>query len=709
MRLDSPRRALVFAFHDVDGIVDDAYLAYVRALVALADRSVVVVNGELEDEGRARLEALGTTVLRRPNEGYDIWAFKAGIDALGEHLAEVDELIVANSSVFGPVGSLADALATMDARDVDFWGITRHAALGGAASARGRAPRAERAHIQSYFTAFRSSVLRSEAFRAYWRDLPPIRDYADAVQAHEMVMTGYFEDAGFSWDTLVDTSDLEPFAENPLIAMAPALLDRGCPVFKRRLLYVGAGGLLAHTSGSVTKQLWQRLRDAPGVDLDALERHAARTMRTADLDLALQDFVSIDTGPADDPSAVAVVVLPGPLAAHQAASMLAAGMRTVLLAREGDALPRVDGAEVVRTGGRAPHLALASVDAELLYVLPSIDAPRHEADARIAFEHTRQALGWERDELGRVARAFRESPLLGMVLAPPSPARNFYGGIGGARPERRLASLEAACAALGVDARALADAVPGAGLWIRRATAAQWAAAVEAMPTVERERAERRLQPHDWLAIMTAVLPRLGWRVRRGISRDLAETLAAVSAAAFASINRAAGAVDGEGLEATLARVDQRAITATVFFDVGPGFAHATSRSFERRAGGPLEVRVRVPEDALGVRFDPLEGAGAIVEGVSIEPADLALVPMNGSRSRGVDLFASHDPAYAVRGRVAGRDIVIRAERVDRLSVDAAALELVERRFGGAGPLARGRHLAARAGSKAVRMLRRRR
>ncbi|WP_425843369.1 rhamnan synthesis F family protein [Agrococcus sp. TSP3-2-1] len=708
MRLDSPRRALVFAFHDVDGIVDDAYLAYVGALVAVAGRSIVVVNGELGDEGRARLEALGTTVLQRSNEGYDIWAFKTGIDALGEHLGEVDELLVANSSVFGPVSSLSDALATMDARDVDFWGMTRHAPIGGASSGRGRAPRAERAHVQSYFTAFRSSVLRSEAFRAYWRDLPPIRDYADAVQAHEMVMTGYFEDAGFSWDTLVDTRDLEPFAENPLIAMAPTLLDRGCPVFKRRLLYVGAGGLLAHTSGSVTKQLWQRLREVPGVDIDALERHAARTMRSADLDLALQDFVSIDTGPADPPSTVAAVVLPGPLAQQQAAGMVAAGVRTVLLARDGDALPSVEGAEVVRTGSRAPRLALPRVDAELLYVLPSIDAPRHEADARIAFEHTRQALGWDREELGRVARAFRESALLGMVLAPPSPARNFYGGIGGAKPERRLAELEAACAALGVDARALADAVPGAGLWIRRAAAEQWVAAVEAIPAAERERAERRLEPHDWLAIMTAVLPRLGWRVRRGISRDLAETLAAVSGAAYAGINRAAGAVDGEGLEATLARVDQRAITATVFFDVGPGFAHATSRSFERRSGGALEVRVRVPEDALGVRFDPLEGAGALVEGLAIEPAELRIVPLNGTRSRGVDLFASHDPAYVISGPAAGREIVIRAERVERITVDASALELIERRYGAGGPVARARHLAMRAGSKAVRRLRRR-
>ncbi|MEE3703921.1 hypothetical protein V2H43_10965, partial [Pasteurella multocida] len=59
MRLHDPRRALVYAFHDIDGVVDDANLTYLAALVEQAARSVVVVNGELEPAGRARIEDLG--------------------------------------------------------------------------------------------------------------------------------------------------------------------------------------------------------------------------------------------------------------------------------------------------------------------------------------------------------------------------------------------------------------------------------------------------------------------------------------------------------------------------------------------------------------------------------------------------------------------------------------------------------------------------
>ncbi|MFA4841406.1 MAG: rhamnan synthesis F family protein [Agrococcus sp.] len=711
MRLESPRRALVYAFHDIEGVVDDANLTYLAALVAEAERSVVIVNGELQPTGRARIEALGATVIQRPNDGYDVWAFKTGIESLGEELSGFDELIVANSSVFGPVRALADVLREMDARDVDFWGITRHAALGTRPVKLGRTPRAERTHIQSYFTAFRRSVLASPAFAEYWRDLPPILDYADAVRAHEMVMTGYFEDAGFRWDTLVDTTELEPFSDNPLIGLAAAVLDRGCPVFKRRMLYISTEGLLAHSAGSAAQELWERLRSAPGIDLDALERHVVRTMRAEDAQRALQDFVRIDAGEAGSTAAVAAVVLPGPLAQHQLEHMAGEGVRTVVLARDRDAVPAPPGlpADVIRTGTAPAHLALSRIDAPLLYVLPSIAEPRHEADARVAHEHSSAALGWRADEVGRVAAAFEGSALLGAVLAPPSPARNFYGGIGGAMDEERRATVRSVCRALGADPAALGDTLPGGGLWIRREAAAAWSDAVDALPAELRDRAAKRLRPHDWTAIMVAVLPKLGWRVRRGLSRRLAETLVAISGAAYASINRAADAREGEGLEATLQRIDDGALSATVFFDLGPGFAHVTSRSFALRAGEPVEIRVRVPEDALGVRFDPVEGSGALVEGIAIEPDGLTIDPLNGSRSRGVDLFSSHDPAYVVGGTsAAGREIVIRAAQIVRLQADSSALELLERRFGAAGAVARARHLAMRVRSKAVRTLRRR-
>ena len=708
MRLHDPRRALVYAFHDIDGVVDDANLTYLAALVEQAERSVVVVNGELEPAGRARIEDLGATVIERANEGYDIWAFKTGIDALGDELGSFDELIVANSSVFGPVRPLADVLREMDDRDVDLWGITRHAAARERSARLGRSLRAERAHIQSYFTAFRSSVLRSAAFRDYWRDLPPIHDYAEAVQAHEMVMTGHFEDAGFAWDTLVDTTDLEPFSDNPLIGMAAALLDRGCPVFKRRMLYISADGLLAHSSGAAGKALWDRLRRTPGIDIEALERHVVRTMRAEDAHLALQDFVAIDEGEPGSTADVAAVVLPGPLAAFQVAQLRGEGVRTAVLARDRDDVP-ADASDVVRTGAVAPHLALSLVDAPLLYVLPSIPEAHLESDARVANEHSRAALGWTADELGRVASAFRASASLGAVVAPPSPARSFYGGIGGDRDPKRSAAMLELCEAMRLDPAAIGETVPGGAIWIRREAALQWEAAIAELPAAVRDVAARRLRAHDWTALMVAALPRLGWRVRRGLSRTLAETLVAVSSAAFAGINRAAGAREGEGLDATLLRIDQGALTATVFFDRGPGFAHATARTFRLRAGEPVEIRVRAPDDALGVRFDPLEGAGAVVQGITVEPEGLTIAPLNGSRSNGVDLFSSHDPAYLVGGgSAAGREIVIRAAQIQRVPVDSAALELVERRFGGAGPLARARHLAMRVGSKAVRTIRRR-
>ena len=121
------RRLVVYVVFDRRGGVDD-YVAFALAgLRDHADRVLVVVNGSLTDEGRAKLEPLSDEILVRPNVGFDIWAHKDALDHVGASIEEFDEVVLTNDTWFGPVRPFAPVFAEMDARPVHFWGLTDHA------------------------------------------------------------------------------------------------------------------------------------------------------------------------------------------------------------------------------------------------------------------------------------------------------------------------------------------------------------------------------------------------------------------------------------------------------------------------------------------------------------------------------------------------------------------------------------------------------
>ncbi|KEP72768.1 hypothetical protein HR12_40440 [Microbacterium sp. SUBG005] len=87
---------------------------------------MVVSNGPLTAGGRERLEALGDMVLERPNEGYDIWGYKHGLDAMQDRLEEFDELLLVNDTWFGPIRPFAPLFERMNGHPLHFWGMTDH-------------------------------------------------------------------------------------------------------------------------------------------------------------------------------------------------------------------------------------------------------------------------------------------------------------------------------------------------------------------------------------------------------------------------------------------------------------------------------------------------------------------------------------------------------------------------------------------------------
>lgn len=223
------RRLLVYVVWDRRGEIDD-YIPY--ALAGIRDdvaHILVMVNGRLSDEGRAALTPVADEIVVRENKGYDIWAHKDALDHLGPRVDEFDEIVLTNDTWFGPVRPFRPVLERMESQKVHFWGMTDHA-------------REEpnpftgkgvlHYHLQSFWLAVRREMFQSELWQAYWRDLPEMPDYFDAVLKHEAEFTHHFASHGYTHGVAFPSSDYP--TDHPALFNPDLLLADGCPLLKRR-------------------------------------------------------------------------------------------------------------------------------------------------------------------------------------------------------------------------------------------------------------------------------------------------------------------------------------------------------------------------------------------------------------------------------------------------------------------------------------------
>lgn len=199
------KRAGIYVFYDKDGIVDDYAPYFVRELRKVTDYILVVVNGCLTPEGREKFENCADDLFVRPNEGYDSWAYKEGIEYIGwERLHGYDELVIANSSIFGPIFPFEKIFEKMDQEACDCWGMNtapenrKIKNWYGVPLKWGFKPET----IPSNFHVYRSKVLHSYEFMRFWINLHPIRSYYEAAVYMEFSIVQDLKDAGFVWKSV---------------------------------------------------------------------------------------------------------------------------------------------------------------------------------------------------------------------------------------------------------------------------------------------------------------------------------------------------------------------------------------------------------------------------------------------------------------------------------------------------------------------------
>lgn len=227
-------RAIIYFHYDAHDRVDDYVLRALRSLRPEAQRLLLVSNSPVPEHSGSELRQMCDDVLQRGNTDYDVGAYRDALRHIGwDRLPEYEEVVLTNHTFYAPVRPWSGVFDRADSwDDVDFWGITEHAAMRPHPFlARRELPR----HLNSHWIAVRRPVLLHPAFRRYWESMPGIDSYRASIQWHESRFTEHFGALGFRHRAIFPVDGYR--CDNPAVEEALALLDDGCPFLKRRALF----------------------------------------------------------------------------------------------------------------------------------------------------------------------------------------------------------------------------------------------------------------------------------------------------------------------------------------------------------------------------------------------------------------------------------------------------------------------------------------
>lgn len=196
--MNMKKRLCVFAHYDKNQKIDDYVIYYINELRKVTDKIVFVSDCELPETELDKLNACTHTLSKRHGE-YDFGSYKRGFLYAKENnlLSDVDELIFANDSCFGPIYPFDEVFNKMKNSESDFWGLT----LGFCRPLTRDKNSGKIKHVQSYFIVFKRKVFISAQFEEFLKGITKTEDKYTIVNNYELGMSQTLEKAGFKFDT----------------------------------------------------------------------------------------------------------------------------------------------------------------------------------------------------------------------------------------------------------------------------------------------------------------------------------------------------------------------------------------------------------------------------------------------------------------------------------------------------------------------------
>ena len=164
-----------------------------------------------------------TTVLRRPNLGYDFGSWSSVLEAF-PGVRRAPRVLLVNDSLIGPFSTLAPILADFEACPAPVWGLTESLQ--------------HRPHLQSFFLGFRDRVLDSGPMRRFFGDVRVESSRAKVIRYGELAFAETLQGFDIDWAARFAADPTGP--PNPAVADVRGLLAAGMPFVKYQAVRMGA-------------------------------------------------------------------------------------------------------------------------------------------------------------------------------------------------------------------------------------------------------------------------------------------------------------------------------------------------------------------------------------------------------------------------------------------------------------------------------------
>ena len=188
----------LFAHFDRDSIVDPYVLRYLAGLKQLSFSIVFISTSPLGRDAQSALSPHCDDVILRADTGADFGSWAAG---LRKHANSIGgRLLLANDSVYGPIGDLQPALARLTAQPCDFYGMVESSAT--------------TPHLQSWFVLLENRVVKSAAFQTVFARPFEVMNKDEIIRSGEIGLSSGLRAAGFRYRALYQPTQAGPVARN---------------------------------------------------------------------------------------------------------------------------------------------------------------------------------------------------------------------------------------------------------------------------------------------------------------------------------------------------------------------------------------------------------------------------------------------------------------------------------------------------------------
>ena len=175
------KRLLCYAHFNEDNALSGFVRHSILSMQNICSEILFVSNSPLSTSDKQFLESCCSRVFVNDNSGYDFFMWKIALESV--NYSDYDEIVLMNSSIFGPITPLKPAFESMNSSECDFWGITESFLI--------------KPHLQSYFLVFKKRVIESEAFVLFWRSVLPLKNKNQVILNYEVGLSQWLVESGF--------------------------------------------------------------------------------------------------------------------------------------------------------------------------------------------------------------------------------------------------------------------------------------------------------------------------------------------------------------------------------------------------------------------------------------------------------------------------------------------------------------------------------